>query len=80
MAKEDCLSKALLFFTQRGNAPAVWWRTRCAPASPMTFRTNQPGSVLASLSAFWKQSMQKNRAMDLRRIPLFSARLFLFLR
>lgn len=43
----------------------------------MTFRTNQPGSALASLSAFWKQSMQKNRAMDLRRIPLFSARLFL---
>nr|GEY17197.1 ribonuclease H-like domain-containing protein [Tanacetum cinerariifolium] len=31
----------------------------------MTLRTNQPGSVLASLSAFWKQSMQKNRAMDL---------------
>lgn len=31
----------------------------------MTFRANQPGSVLASLSAFWKQSMQKNRAMDL---------------
>ena len=44
----------------------------------MTFRTNQPGSALASLSAFWEQSMQ-NRAMDLRRIPLWTARLFLFL-
>jgi len=31
----------------------------------MTFRTNQPGSALESLSAFWELSMQ-NRAMDLR--------------
>ena len=45
----------------------------------MTFRTNQPGSALASLSAFWEQSMQ-NRAMDLRKIPFWTARLFLFLR
>nr|GEY15862.1 RNA-directed DNA polymerase, eukaryota, reverse transcriptase zinc-binding domain protein [Tanacetum cinerariifolium] len=29
----------------------------------MTFRTNQPRSVLASLFAFWKQSMQKNQAL-----------------
>lgn len=30
----------------------------------MTFRTNQPGSALASLSAFWERSTQ-NRAMDI---------------
>lgn len=41
----------------------------------MTFRTNQPGSALASLSAFWEQSMQQNRATDLRRIPLWSTTL-----
>ena len=45
----------------------------------MTFRTNQPGSALASLSAFWERSTQ-NRAMDLRRIPFGTTRLFLFLR
>lgn len=45
----------------------------------MTFRTNQPGSALASLSAFLEQSMQ-NRAMDLRKIPFWTARIFLFLR
>lgn len=45
----------------------------------MTLRTNQPGSALASLSAFWEQSMQ-NGAMDLRRMKLWTARLFLFLR
>lgn len=38
----------------------------------MTFRTNQPGSALASLSAFLEQSMQ-NRAMDLRKIPRVSS-------
>nr|YP_009382070.1 hypothetical protein AEK19_MT1647 [Utricularia reniformis]ART31830.1 hypothetical protein AEK19_MT1647 [Utricularia reniformis] len=31
------------------------------------FRTNQPPSQV--FSAFWEQSMQQNRAMDLRRIP-----------
>ena len=43
----------------------------------MTFRTNQPGSAFASLSAFWEQSMQQNRAMDLRRIPLWSTTLYI---
>lgn len=38
----------------------------------MTFRTNQPGSALASLSAFLEQSMQ-NRAMDLRKMPRVSS-------
>lgn len=37
----------------------------------MTFRTNQPGSALEILSAFWEQSIQ-NLAMDLRRIQLWS--------
>ena len=45
----------------------------------MTFRTNQPGSALESLSAFWEQSMQ-NRALDLRKMTFGTARLFLFLR
>lgn len=40
---------------------------------------DQRGSALESISAFWEQSMQ-NRAMDLKRIPLWMARLFSFLR
>ena len=44
----------------------------------MSFRTNQPESAFASLSAFWEQSMQQNKAMDLRRIPLWSITLSIF--
>lgn len=39
----------------------------------MTFRTNQPGSALASLLCIL--GAQQNRAMDLRRIPLSSTTL-----